>query len=49
MSHYDRGVKKIISVSQRLDSARRIHSDDEKEVDDARLMEHNVALEQVPV
>jgi predicted nucleic acid-binding Zn-ribbon protein len=36
MGHYDRDLKKIILVSQRLDSAPRIHSDDEEEGGDSR-------------
>lgn len=49
MGYYDRGLKKIISVSQRLVSASHIHSDDEEEGDDSRSMEHRVAIEQVAV
>jgi hypothetical protein len=49
MGYYDRGLKKIISVPQRLVSASHIHSDNEEEGDDSRSMEHRVAIEQVAV
>lgn len=47
MSHYDRGVKKIISVSQGSDLERRIYSDDEEESDGSRSMVHTVVIEQL--
>jgi septal ring factor EnvC (AmiA/AmiB activator) len=36
MGHYDRGLEEIISVSQKLNSTPRIHSDDEEEEEDSR-------------
>jgi hypothetical protein len=49
IDHYNKGLKKIILVSQRLDSAPQIHSDDEEEEDDSRSMEYPIGTEQVVV
>ncbi len=46
MDYYNKGLKKIISVSQKLDFGPRLHSEDEEEGNGSRSMEHSVAIEQ---
>jgi hypothetical protein len=49
MNYYDRGIKKAIMVTQRLDSAPPLCTDDEEEGDDYRSMEHSEPIAQVAV